>query len=402
MNKFHAFAFTILAIAISSCSNNIPANGNGKIMVLSLSSNGRYVISTDMSRHAVLWDLKQHAHKVIGSKTNIYSAYFIKNTNDFMYQDDTNNKVIIRNTDGKIIKKLQPEFPTYGQVMTSDLQTYFASDNNFNIFKINNNKKNKIFSYYCPPDLPKPLPKMNANSIYGCMGFVAAGKLLNLTLTNQDKQLVGSSYGYVLLWNTKTGELVSQIQKNSAQTFATVSPDNKYIISSDQMMRGLIINRKTASYTKFFYNTPALSNIKKYLKDGWDNSINALITTKFIDKNKLIVIYKGIPESFNYAALYSITYIKPYLSKTTDAWADRQLDPIKYLPLFTPNNPDQPYPATQSFVRDQAIDTSPSAHILVMAQAQNNGILVYKYNPKTQTLKQIWAPVIKTPWWHIW
>lgn len=201
MKKLYILAFTLLAISISSCSNNIPANDHGKIMVLSLSSDGRYIISTDMSRHAVLWDLKQHSHKIVGSKINIYSAYFIKNTNNFMYQDDTNNEVIIRNTDGKIIKKMQPGFPIYGQVITSDLKTYFSSDKNFNIFKINNNKKSKIFGYYCPPDLPKPLPKMNANSIYGCMSFGGAGKLFNLTLANQDNLLIGSSYGYVFVWN---------------------------------------------------------------------------------------------------------------------------------------------------------------------------------------------------------
>ena len=57
------------------------------------------------------------------------------------------------------------------------------------------------------------------------------------------------------------------------------------------------------------------------------------------------------------------------------------------------------------FVYCQAIDTSPSAHVLVMAMSGKNGILVYHYNPTTQTLKQVWAGVVKPKshhWWHVW
>ena len=45
--------------------------------------------------------------------------------------------------------------------------------------------------------------------------------------------------------------------------------------------------------------------------------------------------------------------------------------------------------------RDQAIDTAPNVHILVVAQEYNNGILVYHYDPNTQTLRQIWSKVIE-------
>ena len=402
MIKLITLIFALLALSLSGCSNNIPTNGHGKIMVLSLSSDGRYVISTDMSRHAVLWDLKQHTRKVVASKINIYSAYFIKNTNTFMYQDNTNNEVIIRNTDGKTIKKLQPGFPTYGQIITSDLQTYFASDDSFNIFKIHNDTKKKIFYYYCPPDLPKPLPKMGTNSIYGCMSFEGAGKLFNLTLANQDNMMIGSSYGYVLLWDTKTGNLVKQIQKNSAQTFATTSPDNKYIISGDIGAGGLIISMdKNYKAHNFFFLTPKKPEILNFLNATKQNTTD-IVSIKFIDKYHIIVIYDSSPYPFNYATLYSINDIKNIRKQHPDWSYGYILNPIKYLNLLTPNKPDQPYPITQSNVRDQAIDTSPTAHILVMAQAHNNGILVYKYDPKTQTLKQIWAPVIKTPWWHIW
>jgi len=60
--------------------------------------------------------------------------------------------------------------------------------------------------------------------------------------------------------------------------------------------------------------------------------------------------------------------------------------PIKYLPLSK-----KPWVGIEEYSRDQAIDTSPQAHILVMAMATGSGIVVYKYDPKQQTLKQIWV-----------
>lgn len=53
---------------------------------------------------------------------------------------------------------------------------------------------------------------------------------------------------------------------------------------------------------------------------------------------------------------------------------------------------------SDDFRRDQAIDTSPSAHILVMSMAKKNGIIVYKYDPTTQTLNREWAGEVKPLW----
>jgi hypothetical protein len=132
-----------------------------------------------------------------------------------------------------------------------------------------------------------------------------------------------------------------------------------------------------------------------------DNSPNAyigglIIAVKFIDHTHFLMFTKEygfytMPQGFEYAALYSLSGSKA----------------IKYLPLLSQQQKSAQtyatYPETQSFVRDQATDTSPSAHVLVMAMSEKNGILVYHYAPKTQTLKQVWAPVIApTHWWHFW
>lgn len=50
-------------------------------------------------------------------------------------------------------------------------------------------------------------------------------------------------------------------------------------------------------------------------------------------------------------------------------------------------------PSVSYYQRDEAIDTSPSAHVLVTGKDSEGGILVYQYDPKNQTLTKVWDGV---------
>ena len=108
-----------LTTLLVSCSK-VPRGYPGRIMVLSISSDGKYAISTSISKHAILWNLSKRTYKIISKDANIYSAYFIKGTNTYLYQDDSTNEVIVKNINGKNVKKIALTFPTYGDVMTTD------------------------------------------------------------------------------------------------------------------------------------------------------------------------------------------------------------------------------------------------------------------------------------------
>ena len=99
-------------------------------------------------------------------------------------------------------------------------------------------------------------------------------------------------------------------------------------------------------------------------QDGYKSS--AILSIKFITKNYYLRFTTYIP----YAILYKLGNPKP----------------IKYLPLGT-----QPFPSVNDYSRDQSIDTSPSAHILVMGKQYAPGIIVYKFNPKTLILNKTWV-----------
>ena len=75
----------------------------GKVMVTSVSTDGNYAITTDLSRKSNSLGFKKPLKKILDRTANIYSAYFIKNSNNLMWQHDTNNEVIIENVEGKMI-----------------------------------------------------------------------------------------------------------------------------------------------------------------------------------------------------------------------------------------------------------------------------------------------------------
>ncbi len=107
----------------------------GETQVISISSDGNYAISTNDARGAILWDIKNRTSKVIDYPANIYSAYFIKNTHNFMWQNDKTNEVYIQNINGKIITHFNPKFPTYGQIIDSNLSNYYGNSEDSKIYR---------------------------------------------------------------------------------------------------------------------------------------------------------------------------------------------------------------------------------------------------------------------------
>ena len=193
---------------------------------------------------------------------------------------------------------------------------------------------------------------------------------MNFSLSPSEKTLIGATSGGFFVWNVATGQMHNIISKNEGQTLATISPDGQYVVSGDADGNIYVSSTKTGKFLKAIEEFDYL-----------------VVTLKFITPHVLMAFFYGQPP---YVTLYSF----PSGKKLKDAT------------LVTPsqsNNDDGTSPEVQSYLRDQATDTSPSAHVLVMAMSEKNGILVYHYAPKTQTLKQVWAPVMPPKhWWHFW
>jgi WD40 repeat protein len=203
--------------------------------------------------------------------------------------------------------------------------------------------------------------------------------LFSLAISSNEKYLVGSSgFGQIYIWDLKTGKLLHYMVRNDAQTFATISPDGQYVVSGDDDGNIFQFSLQTGKLIKA---------IQRY--EYFVHSI------KFISNNDFFVFLHG---NYPFATLYSLNTGKKL--KRLSLLSQKQKENVKTQDAYYN---DGEYPATYTYLRDQATDTSPSAHVLVMAMSEKNGILVYHYAPKTQTLKQVWAPVIApTHWWHFW
>ena len=179
--------------------------------------------------------------------------------NDFVHVQDVNSKEILS----------FHNFPTYGQVMTSDLKHYFASDINWGIYEGYGVNQKYI------------------KEGFDGDGFVAAGKLLNLTLSDDDKFLLTSGYagnqgddlllikgmtardvnpeifptanfsivGGIVLWNTVNNQPLHKFPGNIFKTIATISPDGKYIVSGDEDGNVFVWNALTGQLLSHMFNT---------------------------------------------------------------------------------------------------------------------------------------------------
>ncbi len=335
----------------------------GEIVSLSISSDGYYVFSIDNDGHGVLWNLQNKSSKTIAKNANIYSAYWIKSTNNFMWQDELNNQVTIQNINGQVIKSFNPGVQTYGNIITSDLTYYFAADEDWSLYRINTITNKKTIAKATASDL----------------------KPYTFSIDNEGKYLVGTGDVVIWVWDIANQKLLRTFSKDAGKTFAVLSPNGQYVIAGDEGSGGHVWKTKTGE--KFIDWLVDLNNgvcqesgkndnfkcdkkgliqkPKDFLTQDGHNNIDAILSLKFIDQTHYLRFTTYIP----YAILYEVT--NPY--------------PLAYFPLGK-----HPYPAVNYYARDQAIDTSWQAHVLVVGKEDSDGILVYQYDPEKQTLTKVW------------
>ena len=347
----------------------------GSVMVASLSTDGRYVVTSHRNRAIVLWDILEKRKKIISRHGNIYSAYFIKHSDHFMWQD-LNNVVHIQDISGKVIKSFA-SFPSYGHLSNHHENNYFVSDDKWNLYQ---RREHHL--------------KKSANSY---RSFPGSAKLLNLTISDNEKYLVSSgscgkkfedipvdqpqgkkNLTCVVLWDFASGQPLFKFSGNSSKTYATISPYGQSIIAGSENGIGFVWETNTGKQVfrladiqfgrlqkqDWDYKNPV--PLPSYFKDQTHYYHNAILALKFID-------LKGHYLRFTTYVPYVILY---------DIKNDR---PRKYLPLG-----QDPWPSINSYLRDAAIDTSPETHRLVTGQQHGNGINVYQYHPEDQSLELIW------------
>lgn len=366
-------------------------------MSLSVSSDAKHAISIHHGKQLVLWDMESKTSKIISNNANIYSAYFIPETNKFIWQDVTTSTVHIENINSKKIKKFNPGFKSYGHSISKNLKSYVASDKNWNLFNVIGDKKKQFKKGFNDFYNGKIFNLSTFKNILLTSGIcddpldnqpISAGATARDVNPNIRKHVNRSLMNCIVLWNYKTGKALFKLNGNSIKTHATLSPDGKYVASGDENGLGFVWNAKTGervnkqdnlSFGKILYDKKGrhyfdksrlISRPKDFCYKYSDTSNDCIyrstvFAVKFINNDQFLRFITHVP----YAILYDV------------------LDPAhkKYLKL-------EGEPSIHGYNEAALISTAPNKNTLVMAANETEGIRVYQFDREKETLTLVWAP----------
>ena len=355
---------------------------------LSLSTNGKYAVSADGNNHAYLYNLDKHTIKDLGDDYNYRSAYFIPNTDNYLLQNKDTNEVTVSNINGKTVYKFNPKLQANSNAMSSNLKYYAISDgkNNTYIIYPKEKQKSQLIYHWCMGD-----PNLNKNMAHECGSL----KPDSFEFTKDSKKLIDTTSSFLYIWDTESTE-GKIIGENSGATMNAIDPNGQFVYTADQQYGGIKYNlNDNKTVQNLFYYPQEKENVsyESYGKYNKKDYFNGISNYKFIDEDRIIATFKGVSQSYLWAGLFKpsdykksgnhdTTYSIKYLALTKD--------PMKFLKGNYRDNTD-PFPIVGGY--NTTFDTSVEAHKLVMAQANGNGIMVYNYNPKDESLKLDWVGV---------
>ena len=366
----YLFLFSIL----SACTNQQPP-----VHSLGVSTDGRYVISAHRGGKLYLWDIQKKEKKHLSDNAFSYSAYFIPNSHEFMWQDG-NNVVHIQNVSGQEITQF-PHFKTEGQIISADKSFYLSADEWGKFYK--GYGKNLVPIYTDAPISPsqpytfslvgdKFLSVGNGEPEHN--GKVAETKLM-VNPVNLD-QYKKDSYRGVTLWDKNTLKPIARLYGNIGRTTGKISPDGKWVVTG---------GTHRGHFMWSVENPNKRLNMAKIDVGLYNNE------TKSRDKSQLL----PVPEKFGErqtADLFEVLSVV-FLSDKDFILIDRD-QYARIHPIYTTGDPWIKGYADLGDRRDSShsnlsANSSPQAGIVVISQ--KNGIAVFRYQPETKELEKIWV-----------
>ena len=387
----------ITALLLTSVFIFYQYNRTDPVISLSVSSDGRYVVSGHVGRNAdpsnpigqlVLWDIEKKTKTVLSKNANAFSAMFIPDSHEFMWQDDK-DIIYMQNVDGQVIKSFQHPFILQNHRMTADKSFYLSADMWNHLYKGYENDITPIYTDGASISKPVDL------SIVGDYFLSVTAPCSDPDSPVAETQLTANpinpseykknSYDGVILWNKNTLKPVAKLNGNCGATNGLISPDGKWVITGGE----------NGAYYMWEIN-----NLNNRLSLAFQDEYIKNENIKKYDKNEVLYIPKEIEErgismgKVAYAFITETEFIGLGKSENKDG------DGNEFASLFTIGNPwvkgyveigNNPSISTNYFQRNLSVSSSPKAHILVTGQATGGGINVYKYHPEKMELEKIWV-----------
>ena len=370
LKLFFLFGLLISTVGCSATSG---------VASLEVSSDGQYIITAHGRDELVLWDVAKKEKKLLAKNANPYSAYFIPDSHEFMWQD-TNNVVHIQDVNGQEIKQFS-HFETEGHIITADKSFYLSADTWGKLYK--GYGDNLVPIYTDEPIAPSQPYTLSIHDNYILSTYnTITGRNDPPAETNLTANPVNpdihkkSSYAGVTLWDKTTLKPIARLWGNSGRTTGRISPDGKWVVAGSDNQGKFMWEIKNPT------NRIGLSDIEgKYNVSlgGFDTSKLIPIPDKFGDKQITLTNTSAVAfvseEDFILFPQNNKNELA-LLFTVGDPWIKAYVEIGRNPPISTGN---------------LSIASSPKAHILVTGQGGKGGINVYRYHPATKELEKIWV-----------
>ena len=367
--------FFLFGLLIST----VGCSATSGVASLGVSSDGQYIITAHGRDELVLWDVAKKEKKLLAKNANPYSAYFIPDSHEFMWQD-TNNVVHIQDVNGQEIKQFS-HFETEGHIITADKSFYLSADTWGKLYKGYGDNLVPIYTDEpIAPSQPYTL-SIHGNYILSTYNTITGRNdppaETNLTANPVNPDIhKKSSYAGVTLWDKTTLKPIARLWGNSGRTTGRISPDGKWVVAGSDNRGKFMWEIKNPT------NRIGLSDIEgKYNVSlgGFDTSKLIPIPDKFGDKQITLTNTSAVAfvseEDFILFPQNNKNELA-LLFTVGDPWIKAYVEIGRNPPISTGN---------------LSIASSPKAHILVTGQGGKGGINVYRYHPATKELEKIWV-----------
>ena len=387
----------ITALLLTSVFIFYQYNRTDPVISLSVSSDGRYVVSGHVGRNAdpsnpigqlVLWDIEKKTKTVLSKNANAFSAMFIPDSHEFMWQDDK-DIIYMQNVDGQVIKSFQHPFTLQNHRMTADKSFYLSADMWNHLYKGYENDITPIYTDGASISKPVDL------SIVGDYFLSVTAPCSDPDSPVAETQLTANpinpseykknSYDGVILWNKNTLKPIAKLNGNCGATNGLISPNGKWVITGGE----------NATYYMWEINNPNNRQDLAQVNSDLNHENSERYKQKLLPKpdkfkNKQLALNHTVAIAF----LTEKDFILLGKSGNKDGFGD------ELARLFTVGEPwikayveigNDPSISTNYYQRNLSVSSSPKAHILVTGQATGGGINVYKYHPEKMELEKIWV-----------
>ena len=372
-------------------------NRTAPIISLSVSTDGRYVISAhateDADRHKpigqlVLWDVDRKEKTILARNANAFSAAFIPDSHEFMWQD-SKNIVHIQNVEGKEVTNFR-HFQVKTHIMSADKQFYLSSnmEDNGQLYK---GYGEDLVPVYTDGGIPFPLTLsmtkdyfLSATETCTTSPYPVVETNLTINPVNPDSSK-RSSYTGVTLWDRHTLKPLARLYGNCGYTTGLISPNGDWVVTGGENLSNYmweihnLNNRQDLAQVNSDLNHENSERYKQKLlpkPDKFKNkqlALNHTVAIAFLTEKDFILLGKsGNKDGFGDELARLFTVGEPWIKAYVEIGNDPSI-------------------STNYYQRNLSVSSSPKAHILVTGQATGGGINVYKYHPEKMELEKIWV-----------